>query len=141
MIQYLRWHYFQEILNIAQSTQDITNWHPKAPDLTPPDTFCTRKEAVSFGTSCGRKLRYNEQIAAIAKGDETGDNYCICLFSGNICDSKLVTDGDEPAEEYLEDVMVQQEEIRKYKELCLKQVLLAANFAIKCGPIKMHKVY
>ena len=137
MIQYLRGHYFQEILNIAQSTQDLTDWHPKAPDLTPPDTFCTRKEAVSFGNSCGRKLRYDEKITAIerAKGDEKGDNsaYCFCLSSDNIGDTKLVMHGDEPAEEALEDVMVQQslakdnfkmkEEIRKYKELCLKQVL------------------
>ena len=92
---------------------------------------------MSFGNSCGRKLRYVEKIAATerAKGDEKGDNgdYCFCLSSDIVGDTKLVMHGDEPAEESLEDVMVRQsaiennfkmkEEIKKYKELCLKQVL------------------
>ena len=87
---------------------------------------------MSFGNSCGRKLRYDEKISAIesAKGDK--GSYCSFLLSDNIGDTKLVTVGDEPAKESLENVMVQQsvvkdnfkmkEEIRKYKELCLKQV-------------------
>merc|ERR1711892_643135 len=67
---------------VAQSTQDLTNWHPKAPDLTPPDTFCTRKEAVSFGNSCGKKRIYVEKITAIenAKCDEKGDKGSYCSF-------------------------------------------------------------
>ena len=107
--------------------------------MTPPDTFIDRKEAVSFGNSYVRKLKYDEKIAAIEnkKGDEKekGDTvaYCVCLTSDNIGDTKLVTLDDEQAEESLNNVMVQQsvmednfkmkEEIRKYKELCMKQVI------------------
>ena len=122
---------------VAQSSPDLTKWHPKAPGMTPPDTFAVTKEAVSFGNSYGRKLKYDEKIAAIEnkKGDEKGDTvaYCVCLTSDNIGDTKLVTLGDEQAEESLNNVMVQQsvmednfkmkEEIRKYKELCKKQVI------------------
>ena len=105
--------------------------------MTQPDTFIDRKEAVSFGNSYGRKLRYDEKIATIenAKGDVKGDYdaYCICLTSDNIGDTKLVTLDDEQAEESLNNVMVQQsvmednfkmkEEIRRYKELGMKQVV------------------
>ena len=126
-----------QVAQVAQSSQDLSNWQPKAANLTPPDTFCTRKEAVSFGNSYGRKLTCDEKIAAIenVKGDEKGDmgDYCICLSSDDVGDTKM-TNGFEPVEESLEDLMVQQsvmednfkmkEEIRKYKELCNKQVLL-----------------
>ena len=73
-------------------------------------------------------------LLRIKKGDEKDDTvaYCVCLTSDNIGDTKLVTLDDEQAEESLNNVMVQQsvmednfkmkEEIRKYKELCMKQV-------------------
>ena len=97
---------------------------------------------MSFGNSYGRKLKYDEKIAAIenAKGDVKGDNdaYCICLTSDNIGDNELVTLGDKQAGESLDAVMVQQsvmednfkmkEEIRQYKELCLKQVWRLNSF-------------
>ena len=123
---------------VAQSSPDLTKWHPKAPGMTPPDTFVDRKEAVSFGNSYDRKLKYDEKIAAIedlkdnVKGDSVA-HYCVCLTSDNISDDKLVMLDDEQAEESLNNVMVQQsvlehnfkmkEEIRKYKELCRKQVI------------------
>merc|ERR1739848_185557 len=73
---------------VAQSFPDLTKWHPKAPGMTPPDTFADRKEAVSFGNSYVRKLKYDEKITAIEnnKGDEKGDTvaYCVCLTSDNI---------------------------------------------------------
>ena len=123
---------------VAQSSPDLTKWHPKAPGMTPPDTFSDRKEAVSFGNSYDRKLKYDEKIAAIedikdnVKGDSVA-HYCVCLTSDNISDDKSVMLDDEQAEESLNNVMVQQsvlehnfkmkEEIRKYKELCRKQVI------------------
>ena len=95
--------------------------------MTPPDTFADRKEAVSFGNSYVRKLKYDEKITAIEnKKGEKGDTvaYCVCLTSDN---------DDEQAEESLNNVMVQQsvmednfkmkEEIRRYKELGMKQVV------------------
>ena len=99
---------------------------------------------MSFGNSYGRKLRYDEKITATerAKGDEKGDNgaYCFCLSSDIVGDTKLVMHGDEPAEESSEDEMVQQslakdnfkmkEEITKYKELSLKQVLFIIRYII-----------
>ena len=132
-----RVNYVKINFQVAQSSPDLTKWHPKAPGMTPPDTFAVTKEAVSFGNSYGRKLKYDEKIAAIEnkKGDEKGDTvaYCVCLTSDNIGDTKLVTLGDEQAEESLNNVRVQQsviednfkmkEEIRKYKELCMKQVI------------------
>ena len=135
---------------VAQSSPDLTKWHPKAPGMTPPDTFADRKEAVSFGNSYDRKLKYDEKIAAIEdlKGDEKDDTvaYCVCIKNVNNGDNKLVMLDDEQAKESLNNVMVQQsvmednfkmkEEIRKYKELCMKQVL---NYIIK--PTLCNKVY
>ena len=67
---------------VAQSSPDLTKWHPKAPGMTPPDTFAVTKEVVSFDNSYGRKLKYDEKIAAIEnkKGDEKDDTvaYCVC---------------------------------------------------------------
>ena len=121
---------------VAQSSPDLTKWHPKAPDMTPPDTFADRKEAVSFGNSYDRKLKCDEKIAAIENIEDNVKgvaHYCACLTSDNISDDKLVMLDDEQAEESLNNVMVQQsvmednfkmkEEIRKYKELCRKQVI------------------
>ena len=125
------------IFQVAQSSPDLTKWEPKAEGMTPPSTLTVREEAVSFGYSYGRKMKYDEKIAAIENrnSDEKGDTvaYCVCLTSDNIGDNKLVTFDDEQAEESLNNVMVQQsvmednfkmkEEIRKYKELCMKQVI------------------
>jgi hypothetical protein len=123
---------------VRQASRDLSNWQPKASNLTPPDTFNTRKEVVSFGNSYGRKLECDGKIAADEKGDlcdkSVGkgkeDVYCICMSSDG--DTKIVTTGYEPAEESLADLTVQQsvmeehfkmkKEIRKYKELCKKQV-------------------
>jgi len=128
-------YYTSAFDQVAQSSPDLTKWHPKAPGMTPPDTFEDRKEAVSFGNSYDRKLKYDEKIAAIEdlKGDEKDDTvaYCVCIKSVNNGDNKLVMLDDEQAKESLNNVMVQQsvmednfkmkEEIRKYKELCMKQ--------------------
>ena len=134
---------------MRQVSQDLSNWQPKAANLTPPDTFSTRKEAVSSGKSYGRKLECDEKITAFenVRGDEKGDLgdmsegegkdddnvYCICLSSDGIGDTKGVTTEDDAAQESLADLTVQQsvmknnfemkEEIRKYKELYKKQVI------------------